>query len=305
MSNIGLILSIAVIVGGLLWLAIRSLSGREVERRIIFLFIGIAVSIPLLFDITFSEKATPIVKGIYDKIENLPSGSRILISFDYGPSMAPEVEPMSNAFVRHSLAKDHKVVIMGLWATGQSLGASAVENVIKSEFPDKVDGVDYINIGYKAGNQGVLNVIITDFRKMYATDVNGVDLDSVEIFKGIRSLKDMDLMISVGGGFPGIKEWVLFAADPGNVPLAGGSAAVSTPLLYPYYPKQLIGLLGGIKGAAEYESEMKKNYPRFADMPTPGIKMMGPQTLAHMVVMAFIIIGNLSFFFAKRKKSDG
>ncbi|HHI03243.1 MAG TPA: hypothetical protein ENL22_06970 [candidate division Zixibacteria bacterium] len=305
MSNIGLILSIAVIVGGLLWLAIRSLSGREVERRIIFLFIGIAVSIPLLFDITFSEKATPIVKGIYDKIENLPSGSRILISFDYGPSMAPEVEPMSNAFVRHSLAKDHKVVIMGLWATGQSLGASAVENVIKSEFPDKVDGVDYINIGYKAGNQGVLNVIITDFRKMYATDVNGVDLDSVEIFKGIRSLKDMDLMISVGGGFPGIKEWVLFAADPGNIPLAGGSAAVSTPLLYPYYPKQLIGLLGGIKGAAEYESEMKKNYPRFADMPTPGIKMMGPQTLAHMVVMAFIIIGNLSFFFAKRKKSDG
>ncbi|RKX18441.1 MAG: hypothetical protein DRP51_09160 [Candidatus Zixiibacteriota bacterium] len=305
MSNIGLILSIAVIVGGLLWLTIRSLSGREVERRIIFLFIGIAVSIPLLFDITFSEKATPIVKGIYDKIENLPSGSRILISFDYGPSMAPEVEPMSNAFVRHSLAKDHKVVIMGLWATGQSLGASAVENVIKSEFPDKVDGVDYINIGYKAGNQGVLNVIITDFRKMYATDVNGVDLDSVEIFKGIRSLKDMDLMISVGGGFPGIKEWVLFAADPGNIPLAGGSAAVSTPLLYPYYPKQLIGLLGGIKGAAEYESEMKKNYPRFADMPTPGIKMMGPQTLAHMVVMAFIIIGNLSFFFAKRKKSDG
>lgn len=302
MTNIWLILSIVAIIGGLLWLTIRSLTGREVERRIIFLFIGIAVSVPLLFDITFSEKATPIVKSIYDKIENLPSGSMILISFDYGPSMAPEVEPMSNAFIRHSLAKDHKVIIMGLWATGQSLGATAVENIIKTEFPEKIDGVDYINIGYKAGNQGVLNVIITDFRKMYATDVNGVNLDSVQIFNSIRSLKDMALIVSVGGGFPGIKEWVLFAADPGNIPLAGASAAVSTPLLYPYYPKQLIGLLGGIKGAAEYESEMKKNYPRFADMPTPGIKMMGPQTLAHMVVMAFIVIGNLSFFFAKRRK---
>ena len=121
MSNIGLILSIAIIIGGLLWLTIRSLTGREVERRIIFLFIGIAVAIPLLFNISVSEKATPIVKGIYDKIENLPSGSKILISFDYGPSMAPEVEPMSNAFLRHSLAKGHKVFIMGLWATGQSL----------------------------------------------------------------------------------------------------------------------------------------------------------------------------------------
>ena len=302
MSNIGLIISVLIIVVGLLWLTVRSLMGREVERRIIFLFIGLAVSIPLLFNITFSEKATPIVKGIFDKMESLPEGSKILISFDYGPSMAPEVEPMSNAFIRHALAKNHKVYIMGLWATGQSLGASAVQNIIKREFPDKINGVDYINIGYKAGNQGVLNVIITDFRKMYATDVDGVNLDSVVIFKGIRSLKDMDLMISVGGGFPGIKEWVLFAADPGNIPLAGGSAAVSAPLLYPYYPRQLIGLLGGIKGAAEYESELKKHYPRFAKMPTPGIKMMGPQTLAHLVVMAFIVIGNLSFFFAKRKK---
>ena len=137
---------------------------------------------------------------------------------------------------------------------------------------------------------------------MYATDVNGVDLDSVPIFQGIRSLKDVDLIMAVGGGFPGIKEWVLFASDPGDIPLAGGSAAVSAPTMYPYYPKQLIGLLGGIKGAAVYESEMKRNYPRFANMPTPGVKMMGPQTLAHMVVMAFIVIGNLSFFFSKRRK---
>ncbi len=305
MNNIGIIISVVIIVLGLLWLAIRSLTGREVERRIIFLFMGLAVSLPLIFNITFSEKATPVVRNIFNKIESLPAGSRILISFDYGPSMAPEVEPMSNAFIRHSLAKGHKVILMGLWATGQSLSATAVQDIIKPEFPDKIDGVDYINIGYKAGNQGVLNVIITDFRKMYATDVNGVNLDSVAIFKGIKSLRDMDLMISVGGGFPGVKEWVLFAADPGNIPLAGGSAAVSAPTYYPYYPRQLIGLLGGIKGAAEYESEIKKHYPRFADMPTPGIKMMGPQTLAHLIVMAFIVIGNLSFFFAKRKKIDG
>ena len=115
----------------------------------------------------------------------------------------------------------------------------------------------------------------------------------------------MDLMISIGGGFPGVKEWVLFAASPGNIPLAGGCAAVSAPLLYPYYPKQLLGLLGGIKAAAEYESLLKQNnYTQFADMPTPGIKMMGPQTLSHLVVISFIIIGNLSFFFGKifRKK---
>jgi hypothetical protein len=302
MSNIGLIVSFLVIGVGLLWLFILALRGKEVDRRLIFVFIGIAVSVPLLFRISFSEKATPIVKAVFNKIEDLPEGSKILLSYDYGPSMSPEVEPMSNAFVRHALAKNHKVYFMCLWATGQSLIATAIDSIVKKEFPDKVNGVDYVNIGFKAGGTGVLNVIITDFRKMYLTDVDGVDLDSVPIFKGVRSLKDMDLLVSIGGGYPGVKEWVLFAAEPGNIPTAGGCAAVSAPLLYPYYPRQLVGLLGGIKGAAEYESELKRVYSRFANMPTPGIAMMGPQTLAHLVVMAFIVIGNIAFFITKRRK---
>ena len=45
-----------------------------------------------------------------------------------------------------------------------------------------------------------------------------------------------------------------------------------------------------------------EKYPQFEDMPTPAIIMMGPQTLAHMVIMAFIIIGNILFFLTGRKK---
>ncbi|MFH2036853.1 MAG: hypothetical protein ABIJ45_10655 [Candidatus Zixiibacteriota bacterium] len=304
MNNLGLYIGFAIIVGGLIWLTIRSLSGKDVDRRVIFIFIGIATSIPLLFNITFSEKATPIVSKVFNKIESLPEGSNIIISYDYGPAMAPEVDPMANAFLRHSLTKNHKVYIMALWATGQSLAASGVDSIIRKEFPEKIYGQDYINIGFKAGGIGVLKVIITDIRKMYLTDVNGVDLDSLPIFDGIKSLRNMDLMISIGGGYPGVKEWVLFASAPSHIPLAGGSAAVSAPLLYPYYPEQLVGLLGGIKAAAEYETLLKKKYPEFEKRTTPGIKMMGPQTLSHLVVIAFIIIGNLSYFFGRKKKEE-
>jgi hypothetical protein len=66
----------------------------------------------------------------------------------------------------------------------------------------------------------------------------------------------MDLVVSIGGGKPGPKEWVLFIGDPGDVPVAVGTAAVVAPQLYPYYPNQVVGILGGIKGAAEYESEL-------------------------------------------------
>jgi hypothetical protein len=121
------------------------------------------------------------------------------------------------------------------------------------------------------------------------------------VFDNIRSCKDVDMIVSIGGGKPGPKEWVLFVGDPGNVPIAAGVAAVVAPQLYPYYPAQVVGILGGIKGAAEYESELKSRHERFADMDTPGLRMMGPQTLAHLVVMSFIIIGNIIHFRTRRK----
>ncbi len=304
-NDVGVVISLAIVMGGLLWLFIRSLRGQEVDRRVIFLFIFVSVAAPLVFPVTFKEKITPVVGAVFDRIESLPEQSHVLLSYDFDPAMAPEVQPMANAFSRHCLARGHKVIYMCLFATGQGQFTRTMEEVIRPEFPDAIDGVDYANMGYKAGNEGVLNVIVGDFKKMFPTDVNGVPYDSIEVFDGIRSCKDLDLIISIGGGRPGIKEWILFVGDPANVPTACGVAAVVAPQLYPYYPKQLLGILGGIKGAAEYESELMRLYPQFKDADTPGLKMMGPQTLAHIVIMSFIVIGNVIFFMQRRQKGRG
>lgn len=300
LNIIGIVLTLSAIGGGLVWLFVRSIRGKEVPRRLIFLFILVAVSLPILFPITFEEKPTPVVQRIFDKVESLPAGSHILMSFDFDPAMAPEVQPMADAFMRHCLTKGHKIIFMSLWATGQALMANSLDRVLNREFSDRTYGTDYAVLGYKAGNEGVLNVIITDIRKMYPADLNGKPLDSLPIFSRIRSCKDFDLILQVGGGQPGSKEWVLFVGDPGNVPIASGVAAVTAPLLYPYYPRQLIGILGGVKGAAEYEYALFTRYPQFREVPAPANRMMGPQTLAHVVVMAFIVIGNVVYFRSRR-----
>jgi len=302
-ANIGVIISLVILFGGLIALLVRSVMGREVDRRIIFMFIFVAVAAPILFPITFSEKATEVVEAVFDKIESLPPGSRVLISCDFDPAMAPEVQPMANAISRHCLEKGHKIIFMSLFATGQALLTQSLEDHILPGFPEKQNLIDYVNIGYKAGNEGVLNVIITDFRKMFPTDVNSIPLDSIEVFDGVMSCKDLDMVVAIGGGKPGPKEWVLFVGDPGNVPVAVCVAAVVAPQMYPYYPTQVVGILGGVKGAAEYESELVKTHERFADMDTPGLQMMGPQTLAHVVIMCFIIIGNIVYFRGRRKES--
>jgi len=301
-GNLGIIIALALIGGGLLWLLIRAIRGKEVNRRLIFVFILVSVAAPILFTITFEMKPTPIVQALYDKIENLPEGSKVLLSFDFDPPMAPEVQPMADVVSRHVLAKKHKAIFMTLWATGQAQFNITLEEVIRRDFPEARDGVDYVDLGYKAGNEGVLNVIRTDFKKMFPTDVNTVPWDSLPILNGVRSCSDFDLIISLGGGKPGVKEWVLFVGDPTRVPTAGGVAAVVAPMLYPYYPGQMCGLLGGIKGAAEYENYFRDNHPRYAGMTTPAMLMMGPQTVAHVVILAFIVIGNVLYFVTRRKE---
>jgi hypothetical protein len=301
----GILVSILFIGSGVLWIFWRSWKGEDVDRRWIFLFIGLTVALALLFRIEFSEKATPIVKALYDQIENLPESSNVMISFDYDPAMRPEVGPMANNFVRHALAKKHKLYLMSLWATGKSLLNVCVDEILIPEFGDELTyGEDWVMLGYRTGNQGVINVIITDIRKLHPTDAHGNVLDSLPIFENVNTLKEMDLIISVGGGTPGIKEWVLFAGDRGDIPIGGGAAAVVAPLMYPYYPRQLVGLLGGTKGAAEYETLLTAGYERFADIDTPALKMMGPQTMAHVVIMAFILIGNISYFRSRRRENQ-
>ncbi len=300
-SDIGLIVTLVIIAAGLGLILKLALKGKEIDRRIIFIFIFFSVASPIIFQIKFSEKATAVVKSIYDKIDNLPEGSKILISFDFDPAMAPEVQPMAIVLGRHALIKGHEVVFMSLWTTGQSLLTEIINEYILPDFPEKQEFIDYVTLGFKAGNEGVLKVIATDFKKMFPVDNNGRPLDSIPIFDGVKSCSDFDLVISIGGGKPGPKEWILFVTDPSNIPMAVGVAAVIAPQMYPYYPAQVLGIMGGVKGAAEYESEFIGNYERFKDMKTPGLLTMGPQTLAHTVIMAFIIIGNI-IYFRKRKK---
>ncbi len=275
---------------------------QQIDRRIIFLFIGLAVVIPLLIGASLKEETTPIVQAAFDFVEHLPEGSRVLLSFDYGPTTAPEIQPMVDAMLRHCAERKCKLYMMAVWATGHNLTGETIEKVLKPEFPEYSYGDGYVNLGYKAGNQGLIRLLLVDFKRMYSTDAAGTNIDSIPMMDNINNVKNFDLIVSFGGGFPGIKEWILYAGDPAKVPVAGGCTAVSAPLLYPYYPNQLVGLLGGAKGAAEYENALITAYPDYKSKHMAGMSLMMSQTVSHMVIIFFVIFGNILFFMLKGKQ---
>ena len=272
---------------------------QTIDRRWIFFFIMLSVVIPMAFDLTIDQVATPEVQAIYERIEDLPPHSNVLLPFDFGPESEPELQPMADGFVRHLCRRKQKLYFMCLWPTGQAQTLKTVNEVLEREFSDYRYGRDYVMLGFKPGGQGVIQVVVTDFRTLYQSDVKGTPIDEIPMMQNVRGLKDMDLILNVSGGFPGLKEWVQFGADRTGVPIAGGVTAVMAPLLYPYYPGQLSGIMGGLKAAAEYESLLIEGYPEAYGTDTQrfaAIRRMGPQTLAHMVIILFLVVGNIAYF---------
>ena len=52
----------------------------SLDRRWIFLFVAVAVAIPLALQRPAPVKPSPIVQNLYDAIDALPPGSRLLLT---------------------------------------------------------------------------------------------------------------------------------------------------------------------------------------------------------------------------------
>jgi hypothetical protein len=276
----------------------------NIDRRVIFLLIATSVIIPLLIKVKFVERPSPIVGRLYDKIESLPPGSKVLVACDYDPPSQPELQPMTNAMVRHLCERKAKIFFVTLWAPGPKMIEETIKEILQPEFPEYRYGEDYVNLGYKPGNEGAVAVALSDLKKLWTTDGPGANINEIPLTRPIRNLKSFDLIVSISSGFPGAKEWVQYGGDPAGVPVLAGLTAVQTPLNFPYYPRQILGLLGGIKGAAEYEAALQAGYPKYQDPKYvwEAQSRMGPQTFAHLVIIALIVVGNATFILERRRR---
>ena len=76
-----------------------------------------------------------------------------------------------------------------------------------------------------------------------------------------------------------------------------GTTAVSAPKYYAFVDAgQFVGLLGGMKGAAEYELLVGKS--------GKAVKGMGAQSLVHLLIIGLVIVGNIGYFVSRRKKRE-
>ncbi|MGZ9146569.1 MAG: hypothetical protein ACXW4A_12170 [Nitrospira sp.] len=278
-----------------MWIAGMTFSEKmlKIDRRIIFLMIGLCTLLPLLYPVGLPIKISSEVRGVYDHIESLPEQSVFLLSIDFDPASKPELYPQAIALLRHAFRKHLRVVTMTLWVSGTGMADQLVTQVAKEM--GKEYGTDYAFLGWSPGGQAVIINMGQDLYSAFPSDYSGKSTKGLPVLDGVRSLKDVGYMVSLGAGRPGVEEWYVFGKDKYKFELGGGCTGVMAPGLYPLLRSgQINGLIGGLRGAAEYESLIGQKGKAVAGMDA--------QSATHLAIILLVTMCNLFYFSLRQQR---
>jgi hypothetical protein len=259
------------------------------DRRWLFLALGLLVLGPLLWPLNLPIEPSRPARQFRDAIAALPDGCTVLMSCDYDPASRPELVPMTRTALRQLFRKHCRIVITVLWNGGSALVDQVLHEVVdefRAQGMPLVDGEDYVNLGYKSGNEAVMVLMGQSIKATFPVDQRRRPTASLPILKNVTNYSSFPLLVNISAGYPGTKEWVQQVNSRFHLPMISGCTAVSAPEYYPYLQSgQLKGLLGGMAGAAEYEQLQGERGPA-----THG---MDAQSLAHLFIAGCILAGNL------------
>ncbi len=283
-----------------MWHAILRFLNRilTLDRRWIFSFMAICILVPLLLDQSLPFTTDPAVEAIYEAIEDLDAGDNVIVSCDYDPGSKPELQPFTEALFQHLFRKDINVVISCLWPAAPPLVGQAITLALEQEGIRDMgleQGIDYVNLGYKDGRQLVMLSMGENIHSTFPVTYDGTPIGQVPLMRQLKKLGDFDLFINVSGGSPGTKEWVETAQGRFGLTMAASCTAVMAPDNIPYYESgQLIGLAGGMKGSADYETLVGIE----GGAATKG---MAAQSFGHLLIILFIFLGNVAYFGTRKR----
>lgn len=227
------------------------------------------------------------------QIENLNPGDIMYVGFEFSAGGVPELVPALRAAVKMAFEEGVRIVTGSMWLEGQGLGGPVVREM--AELQGKEYGTDYVQIGYRPGGQVFLELAAVDFWAA-ATDIdeNGTPLTEFPLMQDFKSMADADLIFIFVTGNPGETEYIKIVGDPLGIPICLSCISVSVPGAMPFVRSgQLKGMLMGMRGAAEFEI--------MAGIPGSAVAGMDAQSLAHVLIIIFIIIGNVAYLSGGKK----
>lgn len=264
------------------------------DMRWLYALLFVAVLLPFLFNISVKVKVTGPVQRLYDEIEAIERrpGRLVIVAVDWDPQTQAENYPQTEAVVRHLFMRKIPFAVVASSPVGSGFCEEIPEKLHKKY--GAVYGRDWVNWGYKFGRGIFVKQLASDIFAAVKADAEGTPLEDIPMMAGVKDASSVDLVCEITGSVGSLAMWLQYFQVGGAAPKCGhGCTAVSAPESYTFLDSgQLIGLMGGMLGAAEYE--------QLIESPSRALRGMSSQTTAHILIIMLIVIGNVVEIARKR-----
>jgi len=291
---------------------------RNLERRIVYLIMLMAVAVPIVFRVALPPARMMAAEKTYALMNELPSTQNTVtksevafVWIDFGPNTIAENEPQAEVIIEHLFRKRIPVIIATQYQLAEAFLSSIPKGVatrLSKEIPDQKweYGTDWISIGYQPMGALFLQSLaksdnISEFLKK---DFYGTPFAQLPNFAHIGNVKDVKFVGQFTGLVGTLDNFIQYFQKDGYHPtLVHGCTSITIPEAYIFLDSgQISGLLEGISGAAWYSDLMSKTFPaRIPDRSGSTNTALG---VSQVMILLLIVAGNVVGLL-KRKKVGG
>lgn len=262
------------------------------DRHWIFLGLFVAIVIAMALNISLDVKVSTDTQRMYDYIESLPPGATIIVSFDHEASSLPEIRPLALAVMRHAFSRDIKMIGTALLAEGTGIGYRLMQQTARQYGKDY--GRDWVYLGFKPQFIAAILSLGESFSKTYPEDYLGRVYSDLPLLEGVETYDDIAGVVSVADGSL-TTHWMEYGGSRYGVRISAAVTAAMVTTYDPYLSSgQMFAMVGGLRGAAEYEKLIEQG--------GGGERGMLAQTVAHLYVIVLIVAGNVIYFRTRNKR---
>jgi len=271
----------------------------DLDQRIIYALLFIALAFPILHPVVLPMDIQAYSQESFDFADSIPDGSVVLIEGGLGAATYPQGGPGLEVQIVHMLRKDVKLVFFSIGTETAAWTATAINNAL-ARLPAGVaaeNGVNWVHMGYVPGGESGTAAFANDIRSVKSEDHYGTPIEQIPLMNDINMASDFAAVFWWGGSEGSIPYGVRQIVTPFGVPMTGMCTTNEVPNYTPYINSgQLHGIIGGVRGSAEYEYLMS--------MPGLALGQAMATNFGGLLWAFLVVLGNVLYFIARREEGD-
>ena len=275
----------------------------SMPRRTIYIFLFIAAGLPFIVPIRLPLYIWKETRSAFSITLNHPPDKVVAICSNWVAGSQGENWPQYEAIVAQCMVSHTPFIVFAIDADPMAPQMAETINLRQAKRYGRVYGRDWVNLGLTRGapltmgaiGRGVRNVFQTDFRQTPT-----LDFHKLPLMQHVRDVRDFSCLWVID--YQPSLDWVVFLDPSSRCPVLFACAGMVSSGYYPYISSgQLKGMMVGTRGAAEYENLLREKFgKKYNDAEMRGQKLMVPLAFGHLVIIFFIIAGNVGMI-ARRK----